>query len=84
MYFCKNKIIGIMSQLVIEVNQEQEKVIATLLQYMNVPYQRISPSDDFWDGLSLQAKERIIQGLADVDLGRYTTAKTYLKGRLEA
>lgn len=68
-----------MSTLVLDVNQEQEKVLETLLQYMNISFQKVSSNEDFWNSLSVQAKARIEKGLADAKAGRYSPAKDYLK-----
>jgi hypothetical protein len=67
-----------MSTLVITVNPEQEKVLESLLQYMNVSFQKVSPTDDFWELLSPYAQERIQQGLTDATAGRYSPAHPFL------
>lgn len=68
-----------MSTLVLDVNQEQEKVLEGLLQYMNISFQKVNTSEDFWDSLSPSVKKRIEQGLADVDAGRYSPAKSVIE-----
>lgn len=67
-----------MSTLVLTVNSEQEKVLESLLQYMNVSFQKITPTDDFWDSLSPYAQDRIQRGLADAAAGRYSPAHPFL------
>ncbi|TAE26666.1 MAG: hypothetical protein EAZ91_17385 [Cytophagales bacterium] len=72
-----------MSTLVLNVNEEQEKVLETLLQYMNVSFERVSSSDDFWDSLTLYEKERIQRGLTDAQEGRYSPAQSFLNDLLQ-
>ena len=66
-----------MSTLVLTVDDEQEKVLETLFQYMAVSFQKVSPADDFWDSLSPHAQERIQRGLADAEAGRYSSAYSF-------
>lgn len=68
-----------MSTLVLEVNQEQEKVLESLLQYMKISFQKIPTNADFRDSLSPYTKERVEKGLADAEAGNYTPAQDYLK-----
>ncbi len=68
-----------MSTLVLEVNQEQEKVLETLLAYMNISFQRVSTTPDFWDSLSPQVKSKIEQGLSDAELGKYSSASDFMQ-----
>ncbi|RDB05453.1 hypothetical protein [Runella aurantiaca] len=68
-----------MSTLVLEVNQEQEKVLESLLQYMKISFQKVQTNTDFWDSLSPHVKERIAKGLVDAEVGNYTPAQDYLK-----
>ena len=72
-----------MSTLILNVNSEQEKILEGLLNYMEVPFQKVSNSDDFWLQLSVGVKERIEKGLRDVDNERLSSAKTYLGNLLE-
>ncbi|MFD2520833.1 hypothetical protein [Emticicia soli] len=67
-----------MSTLVLDVNQEQEKVLEGLLRYMNISFQKVTSTEDFWDTLSPATKKSIEQGLADVDAGRYSSAKSVI------
>jgi len=67
-----------MSTLVLTVNTEQEKVLESLLEYMNVSFEKVVSTDDFWDTLSPYAQERIQQGLADAEAGRYSSAQLFL------
>lgn len=68
-----------MSTLVLNVNPEQEKVLESLLQYMNVKFEKVSSSDDFWESLSPHAQERIQRGLADAEAGRYAPVQAFLE-----
>lgn len=68
-----------MSTLVLEVNQEQEKVLETLLSYMNISFQRVSTESDFWESLSPQVKAKIKQGLADAESNRYSPAGDFMQ-----
>ena len=68
-----------MSTLVLDVNQEQEKILEGLLQYMNISFQKITPSEDFWDSLSDATKLRINKGLKDVETSKYTSAKSVIE-----
>jgi len=67
-----------MSILVLTVNTEQEKVLESLLEYMNVSFEKVVSTDDFWDTLSPYAQERIQQGLADAEAGHYSSARLFL------
>ncbi len=65
-----------MSTLLIDVDPEQEKVLETLLTYMEISYQKLpSPA---WDDLPDTTQERVDKGLADAEKERYSPAKTVL------
>ncbi len=68
----------IMSTLVLTVDAAQEKVLETLLNYMDVRFEKVSSTDDFWDALSPDAQQRIQKGLADAEAGRYSSAHSFL------
>ncbi|MBB3836726.1 putative Rossmann-fold nucleotide-binding protein [Runella defluvii] len=68
-----------MSTLVVEVNQEQEKVLESLLQYMKISFQKVPDNPDFWDSLPNYLKERIERGMSDAKEGNYIPAQDYLK-----
>ena len=67
-----------MSTLIVEVNDEQEKVLETLLAYMDVSYQKVAATNDFWDTLTPVEQKRIQNGMADAVEGRYSPAKVVL------
>ena len=67
-----------MLTLVLSVDPEQEKVLESLLQYVNVSFQKVPPTDDFRGSLSPHAQERIQQGLSDAAAGRYSPAHPFL------
>lgn len=67
-----------MSTLVLTVDAAQEKVLETLLNYMDVRFEKVSSTDDFWDDLSSNAQQRIQQGLADAEAGSYSSARSFL------
>lgn len=67
-----------MSTLIVDVNQEQEKVLETLLTYMGASFQKVEASADFWDQLSPATRQRIDNGLADAHAGDYTSAAVVL------
>lgn len=71
-----------MSTLLLEVDAEQEKALEKLLQYMNIHFQKLPPTDDFWDSLSPGAKARIEQGKADAEAGRYMPARQVIEQKL--
>ncbi len=71
-----------MSTLVLDVNKEQEQILEGLLQYMNISFQKIAPSEDFWDSLSSSTKTRIEKGLSDVEKGKYSSAKSVISEML--
>jgi len=65
-----------MSTLLIDVDLEQEKVLETLLTYMEISCQKLpSPA---WDDLPDTTRERVDKGLADAEKERYSPAKTVL------
>lgn len=74
--FVQRNFITHMSTLLVEVNSEQEKVLETLLNYMEISFQKLPLPG--WDELSVSAQERINRGLADTQAGRYTAAQTVL------
>jgi DNA-binding NtrC family response regulator len=63
-----------MSTLIVDVDQEQEKVLETLLTYMGASFQKVETSDDFWNHLSPTTRQHIEKGLSDAKAGRYTSA----------
>ena len=67
-----------MSTLIVEVDPEQEKVLETLLAYMDVSYQKVAETNDFWDELTPVQQQHIQDGLADAEAGHYSPAKTIL------
>ncbi len=67
-----------MSTLIVDVDQEQEKVLETLLAYMGASYQKVESSADFWNQLSPAMRQRIDNGLSDAHAGRYTSAAVIL------
>lgn len=71
-----------MSTLVLDVNKEQEQILEGLLRYMNISFQKVNSTDDFWDSLSEKAKNRIEQGLSDVKEGRFSPAKSVIEQML--
>ncbi|WP_305951903.1 hypothetical protein [Emticicia oligotrophica] len=72
-----------MSTLILEVNSEQEKVLESLLKYMDISFEKVKPKGDFWDSISPNVKERIQKGLDDADAGRYSSANDFI-GKLIA
>ncbi len=68
-----------MSTLVLNVNIEQEQILEGLLRYMNISFQKVSSSDDFWDSLSEKTKDRIEQGRLDANEGRFAPAKSVIE-----
>lgn len=71
-----------MSTLVLDVNKEQEQILEGLLKYMNISFQKVNSTEDFWDSLSDKTKNRIEQGLADVKEGRFSPAKSVIEQML--
>lgn len=72
-----------MSTLILEVNSEQEKVLESLLKYMDISFEKVKPKGDFWDSISPNIKEGIQKGLDDADAGRYSSANDFI-GKLIA
>jgi hypothetical protein len=72
-----------MSTMILEVNNEQEKILEGLLKYMEVSFQKVSFKDDFWLKLSPDAKNRIEKGLLDTENGKYSSAKSFLENLIE-
>lgn len=72
-----------MSTLILEVNSEQEKVLESLLKYVDISFEKVKPKGDFWDSISPNVKERIQKGLDDADAGRYSSANDFI-GKLIA
>lgn len=72
-----------MSTLVLDVNKEQEQILEGLLKYMNVSFQKVNSTEDFWDSLSDKTKMRIEQGLSDVKEGRFSSAKSVIEQMLD-
>ena len=67
-----------MSTLIVEVDAEQERVLETLLAYMDVAYQKVTATNDFWNELTPIQQQHIQDGMADAKAGRYSPAKTIL------
>ena len=72
-----------MSTLILEVDNEQEKVLESLLKYMDITFEKVKPKDDFWDTISPYTKERIQKGLDDAKAGKYSSAKTVISKLLD-
>lgn len=71
-----------MSTLVLDVNKEQEQILEGLLKYMNISFQKVTSTEDFWDSLSEKTKNRIEQGISDVQEGRFSSAKSVMEQML--
>lgn len=72
-----------MSTLLLEIDNEQEKALESLLNYMKISFHKISTDVDFWDTLSPHTKSRIQQGIIDSETGNFTSAKVFLNQLLE-
>lgn len=59
-----------MTTLVLEVDNEQKKMLKSMLKYLKVKFHEVSNDTDFWDSLSEKDKNLIEEGLADVETGR--------------
>lgn len=45
---------------------------------MDVAYQKVATTNDFWDELTPAQQQHIQNGLADAEAGRYSSAKMIL------
>ena len=72
-----------MSALLLEIDNEQEKALESLLSYMKISFHKISSDTDFWESLSATTKERIQKGMVDAETGNFTNAKAFLSQLLE-
>lgn len=56
-----------MSTFVIPVDKKQKKVLKSILEYLNLPFQEVDTAKDFWNELTPLQKQDIEQGIADAD-----------------
>lgn len=49
---------------------------------MNISFQKVTSAEDFWDSLSERTKNRIEQGISDVQEGRFSSAKSVMEQML--
>jgi hypothetical protein len=59
-----------MSTFVIPVDKKQKKVLKTILEYLNLPFQEVDAAKDFWSDLTPIQQNDIEQGIADADANR--------------
>jgi TRAP-type C4-dicarboxylate transport system substrate-binding protein len=54
-----------MSTFVIPVDKKQKKVLKSILEYLNLPFQEVEADKDFWQELSPSQKKDIEEGIAE-------------------
>ena len=68
-----------MSTFVIPVDKKQKKVLKTILEYLNLPFQEVDTDKDFWNELTPSQKQDIEQGIAEADANQVKSFQDILE-----
>lgn len=68
-----------MSTFVIPVDKKQKKVLKTILEYLNLPFQEVDTAKDFWNELTPSQKQDIEQGIAEADANQVKSFQDILE-----
>jgi len=59
-----------MSTFVIPVDKKQKKVLKSILEYLNLPFQEVEADKDFWQELTSAQQKDIEKGITDAEAGK--------------
>ena len=68
-----------MSTFVIPVDKKQKKVLKTILEYLNLPFQEVDTAKDFWNEINPSQTQDIEQGIAEDDANQVKSFQDILE-----